>query len=1004
MANTLWTVRTGTDLGTFNESIVQTIQLPVDNTVDSISLISGTLPGGLRLEGTTLTGTPFEVKELKEFTFVLRAKKGLRIEDLTLKLSIDGADAPTWITPAGSLPLGPNNKFYILDSSPVDFQLQVIDPDLPAGDTIEYFIEDDGGELPPGISLDKDTGKLTGIVEPLLALEKRANAGYYDTNVYGTYPFDFGVRSFNGYDSYYFDTTFYGYSVPTLSPKKLNRFYQFTVAASDGITIAKRKFQIYLVGDDFLRTDNTIMQVGTGLFTADNTYLRAPIWLTPSDLGYRRANNFVTLFLDVYDPTSNQGIISFTVKGSNPDGTKSQLPPGLSLDSTTGEIAGTVPYQPAVTKEYKFTIEALRQLGSAYTTSVEFYASNLGIGPWNVINSTLLPTDVGYPDDENNFSFTEFADSGFNTNDNQTSWIVFSEVPVTDSDAGNQNTRNKDYVAQDLIDKTVWVIEKGKVVATAKDSALTTIEKSTTDYNRGQYIGTISDVGFKTYDGEGNITANKVVTLNFYHHEKRITSEINPTVAKDKTFTVKLLGEVESAITWNTDSDLGNIRANFTSTLRVNASSNVPNAVVLYELTSGKLPPGINLAIDGQLQGRVRQFGTSDNPGLTYIDKSDTLTTFDGGTTTFDRSYTFTVTAKDQFNFSARSKQFTITTSDPDDILYSSITMEPMLSQTQRNLFRNFISDPTIFTPGSIYRPNDDTFGLQPQIKILAYAGIETKNINEYVAAVAKNHKRKRYKLGNVQKAIAKNVGSNETVYEVIYVDVIDPAEPSTGKTNKSFTTSTKNKITVDSIEHAVVDDNSGVGTGESFFDIGLRGGDGVSPASTGTITVYTRNGPVLYTPGNQIVLVLQSGQEVVVANIDDSINADPYRFRPISNTIKVDSDAVVVSDSNDQRKYISNITNMRERIRAVGNNLREFYPLWMRTPQNVGEPELGFKLSIPLCYCLPGEADNIILNIKNSDFDFTQLNVEIERYNIDSTLGNSNQQYIKFANYQFNV
>ena len=62
------------------------------------------------------------------------------------------------------------------------------------------------------------------------------------------------------------------------------------------------------------------MQLATGLFTADNTYLRAPVWLTPSDLGYRRANNYVTLFLDVYDPTSNTGIISFTVKDSNADG------------------------------------------------------------------------------------------------------------------------------------------------------------------------------------------------------------------------------------------------------------------------------------------------------------------------------------------------------------------------------------------------------------------------------------------------------------------------------------------------------------------------------------------------------------------------------------------------------------------------------------------------------------------------------------------------------------
>ena len=293
----LWTVRPGHNLGTYQESITQTIALPVA-TGCTLTVISGKLPGGLRISGDFLLGTPFEVKYLKTFTFVIRAVKDNVKEDMTLKMLIDGDDAPVWITPEGPLGLGPNNKFYILDSSPVDFQLQLIDPDLPAGDEIEYFIADNDGELPPGISLGRTTGKLTGIVEPILALEKRAASGFFDANVYGTWPFDFGVKSSNGFESYYYDTTFFDYNVPTQSPKKLNRYYEFTVSASDGVTIAKRKFQIYLVGDDFLRTDNTIMQIGTGLFTSDNTYLRAPVWLTPSDLGYRRANNYVTLFLE----------------------------------------------------------------------------------------------------------------------------------------------------------------------------------------------------------------------------------------------------------------------------------------------------------------------------------------------------------------------------------------------------------------------------------------------------------------------------------------------------------------------------------------------------------------------------------------------------------------------------------------------------------------------------------------------------------------------------------
>ena len=101
-----------------------------------------------------------------------------------------------------------------------------------------------------------------------------------------------------------------------------------------------------------------------------------------------------------------------------------------------------------------------------------------------------------------------------------------------------------------------------------------------------------------------------------------------------------------------------------------------------------------------------------------------------------------------------------------------------------------------------------------------------------------------------------------------------------------SFEAKTKNKITVDSVQYAVTDDNTGVGTGEGFFDVILRGG-GAKSTPTGTITLFARTGPVLFAPGNAIPLILQNGNKIVVANIDDSINSDPIRLRPDTNTIQ---------------------------------------------------------------------------------------------------------------------
>ena len=62
------------------------------------------------------------------------------------------------------------------------------------------------------------------------------------------------------------------------------------------LSLQDENFKIYLVGDDFPDPDNTLMQVGTGLFTADNTYLRASVWLTPSDLGFMKSKQLSNVF------------------------------------------------------------------------------------------------------------------------------------------------------------------------------------------------------------------------------------------------------------------------------------------------------------------------------------------------------------------------------------------------------------------------------------------------------------------------------------------------------------------------------------------------------------------------------------------------------------------------------------------------------------------------------------------------------------------------------------
>ena len=46
----------------------------------------------------------------------------------------------------------------------------------------------------------------------------------------------------------------------------------------------------------------------------------------------------------------------------------------------------------------------------------------------------------------------------------------------------------------------------------------------------------------------------------------------------------------------------------------------MPDGKLFYTLVSGKLPPGLSLAIDGEIVGKITQFGTVENLGLTVFD------------------------------------------------------------------------------------------------------------------------------------------------------------------------------------------------------------------------------------------------------------------------------------------------------------------------------------------------------------------------------------------------
>lgn len=823
-----WTKSTGETLATVQEETTVSIGLPIaSGQTPTISLISGELPPGLRIKNYNIIGTPFEVGHTKKFTFVLRAVDDNEIQDRTYRITVEGPDAPNWTTPSGRLKVGnqpTNNRYFILDNEIIDFQLEATDPDLAAGQKLEYFIEDGDGVLPPGISLSK-TGKLSGIVEPLLAIERDSNEGHFDSANYDQYLHDFSSVS----QFYYQGQILQNYVFQP--PRKLNRIFEFKVSVTDGFEVVKRSFIIYVVGEDFLRADNVVVQVATGVFTADNTFIRTPVWITPADLGYRRANNYITLFLDVLKNENQLGAVRYKLLTTNDDDTTSEIPPGMALDVDTGEIAGRVGYQPAVTKEYKFTVRA--------------------------------------------------------------------ELVIVE-------------------------------------------------------------------DNVASVAAHK-----------------------DKTFSVKLLGEVDSTIAWNSAEKLGSIPANQISVFRVEASTTVTDAPLLYTKTAGRLPPGLSLQYNGEITGTVVQFGDSERDGLTFFDNDDM--TFDNDKTSIDRVYKFTVEAKDRFGYSAVTKEFQIEVIDDDDKQYSNLFMKPFLKQEQRSSYQEFVSDPANFPPNVVYRPNDPNFGLQREIKILAYAGIELHDLEEFYSASQKWHKKRRFTIGDVKTAVAKTPGTQNVVYEVVYLDLIDPAMPTNGTASKTFNVSSTKFITADSMKY---DANRRYKNEQHGY-----------PTLTESGSDVNRNDRQYFFEGDDTQLDL--GDTVVdedgtTLTATENTDSQPFVMGD-RNAPTADSGGFLASGG-DGIRYLSNIRNMQDSIKALGVTEYDFLPLWMRTPQEAGQQEPGFQLAIPLCYCLPGKSAEVLAYIKNSKYNFKQLDITVDRYIVDSTTGNSNDQYILFGNQSYNA
>lgn len=668
------------NLGTYQERELLDILLEAESDTGNVQLqvIAGDLPSGLRLEGNRILGSPTEVAKLTTSTFAVRATDAVDLKDRTFSITVDGGDVPIFQTPDGFLNVGEGDQYFVLDNALVDFQIEARDPDLNAGQTIEFYLVPNSGQLPPGLILSAD-GKITGFTDPILALpDLVSDLGGYDANTFDTTPLDIGGVNTNGFDSFFYDSFTYDYNEPALIPKRLSRIYTFSIGITDGVFVETRVFKIYVVTEEFLRADNNILQVDTNLFQADSDGNREPIWVTDSYLGRFRAKNYITLFLEVYDPPTLPGITSYLLETVNPDGTPSVLPSGTELDTITGEIAGEVPYQDAVTTSYQFTVLAI--------------------------------------------NFPQTSTPSYNLQGDWSNSVFYQE--------GDAVKFNGDLYIANKINR-----------------------------NNPPEEGEFWTLGYTT---------------------------------TPKTFTVDIIGEIESSITWITPSDRGSLAPNVPSNIFIKATTTAYGEQVFYSLESGSLPPGLELLPSGIIAGKIKQFADDEGEGLTRFFERDSSTedsagtisfdtTFDNSNTTFDRKFEFTAKARDFSGLAETTRTFTLTVPVTQNRTFASLYIKAFQSKEKRLYWADFITDATIFNPDDLYRYGDINYSVQTDLKVLVYAGIEAQDAVEYVQAMSRNHYRKRLQFGEVKKALAKDPTTQEIIYEAVYVEIVDEYE-SNGK------------------------------------------------------------------------------------------------------------------------------------------------------------------------------------------------------------------------------
>lgn len=287
--------------GSFASNNTATFTGAIDGTELTVSAVtSGTLKQGMVIRGTNIVPGTTIVN-------TGTANGGIGTYTVNIANNITGAVITGWI-----------GVYYDGDLVDLTFDVTNTDPN----ETLVIRLV--SGSLPSGLTLSTQ-GRLYGYIEPL---PNETDPVGYDEQPSSTVPYDFVVSS-------------------------ISKNYQFTLEVTDGKSSSLRTFTIYVYNRADLTADTTTITADNTFVTADQNTERAPFLLNafPTSLGTVRSDNyFAYQFLgDDYDTVD----LTYSISVNQGIG----LPPGLTLDPTSGWYYGFIPDQGLTEVTYSFNIQ-----------------------------------------------------------------------------------------------------------------------------------------------------------------------------------------------------------------------------------------------------------------------------------------------------------------------------------------------------------------------------------------------------------------------------------------------------------------------------------------------------------------------------------------------------------------------------------------------------------------------------------------------------------------------